>query len=294
MSISSATVPVNRNSGLRRWPLAALLLAVLAGCSTGDHQPPINVVTVKSHDYAYEVNPEIPSGLTRFRLVNHGQEGHHMVVFHLPDTMSIATFHRLMAGGAASRNGIESLGGPEGHDGPLQDSTVILPTVDDRVVMWLDPGRYMLACMIPVHGGDDFHIDRGMFHPLSVRKSGVARAEPDFDAVVTMQDHSFDLSAPLRPGRRTVKIVNTGTQEHNLLLDRLHPGRTREDYFSAPEWVGVADYQGGIARMSPGRTAYLDVDIEPGAHIMTCVTRDPTSGRGHWELGMVLEFQVLP
>ena len=144
------------------------------------------------------------------------------------------------------------------------------------------------------------HLVRGMYRPLTVVPGSAAqRAEPAprADVTVTMRAYGYELSAPLRAGRRVLRLDNAGPQDHHVLVQRLAPGRTKAD---VERWLAggrrgerpVSPIFFGTSRQAPGETSYVTIDLEPGAYLFICRVDDAGDGRPHVEHGMRTEVRV--
>ena len=121
-------------------------------------------------------------------------------------------------------------------------------------------------------------------------------SEPRADIEVRLVDYAFQLSAPLAPGRQTLRVHNAGPQTHEVELLRLLPGKTLPDW---DRWVrggmkgeAPAVLIGGIVGLAPGRHAYFITRIEPGRHVLLCYAPDARDGKSHKAHGMVREIEI--
>ena len=268
--------------------LAALTVAAsLPDARTPEvRRDPIEV-TLVARDYAFEAPDTLVAGVTSIRMRDEGRDPHHWILFWLADSVSLAEFYASMRNGGPSPEGIRSMGG-------AQDGRAV--TLD------LAEGRYAFGCLhVAAAGGS--HLSKGMFRALTVRarRAGDRSAgpPPSVDATVTMRDYGYDLSAPpLRAGRRTLRLLNAGPQEHHLILQRLAPGATLADVqrWRAGNRTGprpMLPVDGGTTRQSPGSTLYWTVDLEAGGYLFLCLVADVGDKRQHTEHGMRQEIRVL-
>ncbi len=211
-----------------------------------------------------------------------GPTNHQFVIFRLADSVSLNEFYAAMKGGGPSPRGIRSLGGAQG---------------EEELSLVLAPGRYVYGCM---HGFEDgtSHLSRGMFRAFTVIAARTAGPKaPKADATITMNDYGYKLSGSLAAGRRVLKLVNAGPQEHHAMLQRLMAGRTLADVnrWQAGGRKGerpVEPVFWGTTRQSPGAILYATVDLEPGGYIIICLVPDSKDGRPHVDHGMRGEFRV--
>jgi hypothetical protein len=221
------------------------------------------------------------------RMRDEGRDPHHWILFRLADSVSLAEFYARMRDGGPSPAGIRSMGGAQ----------------DGRAVTFdLAAGRYAFGCLHVAAGGGS-HLSKGMFRALTVRPArageGAAAALPEVDATVTMRDFAYSVAGPpLRAGRRTLRLLNAGPQEHHLILQRLAPGATLADVvrWRAGDRTGprpMMPISGGTTRQSPGETVYWTVNLEAGGYLFLCLVADVQDKRQHSEHGMRQEVKVL-
>lgn len=281
-----------------RWTVPALVaaLGVVPGRAPdpASARPPDaapRIVTVVARDHAFQAPDTIASGVVTFRLNDLGPTEHHLVVFRLDDAVTMRAFFDGMRAGVATPAGVTALGGPGNLGGPA--------TSDDAATLVLRPGRYVLGCLKDFADGTT-HLVRGMYRPLTVVPGSAAqRAEPAprADVTVTMRAYGYELSAPLRAGRRVLRLDNAGPQDHHVLVQRLAPGRTKAD---VERWLAggrrgerpVSPIFFGTSRQAPDETSYVTIDLEPGAYLFICRVDDAGDGRPHVEHGMRTEVRV--
>lgn len=263
-------------------PVAALL----AFASHESGQPavqgaPRRVVTVVASDHSFQAPDTVPEGLTTFQMDDRGPTDHQLVIFKLADSVSLNEFYAAMSKGGASPPGIRSLGGAQ---------------EGEMVSILLRPGRHVFACL---HGFDDGsnHLTRGMFRAFTVVASTARTAAPRFDATVTLKDHGFTVSGNLKPGRRMLRIANTGPQEHHVMIQQLMPGRTLADVQRWQEGGRkgerpVKPIFFGTTRQSPGEILYAEIEVAEGGYILLCLVPDVRDGKPHVEHGMRGEIRV--
>jgi hypothetical protein len=129
--------------------------------------------------------------------------------------------------------------------------------------------------------------------------------EPAADGTVRLFDFNFEFPETMAPGRQVWAVTNTGEQPHELLLARSPQPITTEQVMelladpaeeATPTGGGpsFADFEpvGGIGWLSPGLTAWTEVDLEPGTYVALCFVFDPQTGLPHVAMGMVAVFTV--
>ena len=237
----------------------------------------------------------IPAGLTTFRLLNQGREPHQAVIFSAPGK----SFAELEA--AAVPKGSEAEWSralyelqPTFPGGP----GVVMGGDSSIITTNLTPGNYVFACFIASPDGK-WHVQKGMFHRLVVTPApatATAAAEPKADITVTLSDYAFATSAPLTAGTHTIRIENSGTQLHELTIERLAPGKTIADW---QRWIagGMKGEPpslpvGGFAGPDKGKVGWLTVTLTPGSYLLLCYVPDVKDGAPHIVHGMVQQVTV--
>jgi len=117
---------------------------------------------------------------------------------------------------------------------------------------------------------------------------------------VTARDNSFDMG-PMRPigaGPVTLRLHNTGTEDHQVLLARLRTGATADSVGTAlrsgdeGKALGQIDFTGGSNTVAAGASQESTSDLAPGDYLMLCLVPGP-DGVPHVAKGMVMPFQVI-
>jgi uncharacterized cupredoxin-like copper-binding protein len=254
----------------------------------------VPVVTVKASDFAFSAPKSIAAGQTTFRLVNDGKELHHLIVLKIDSGKTMKDFETAMKDPTAHPPAwLVALGGPNA----AVPGATIEATID------LAPGNYVLVCMIPSPGEQMPHAAKGMVLPLTVTASpGVTQAgatdapTPTPDMHMVLKDYGFDLSKPITAGKHTIHVMNQGTQDHEVIMLRLAPGKSLADFNT---WATTGMMKGappampitGMAPMAKGRTAIFSEDFTPGNYAITCYVPAPDK-KLHAEHGMNMEFTV--
>jgi len=281
----------------RRAALIACLASMAASASTQAQQP--RVVEVRAYDYGFRSPPTVAAGTITFRFTNDGREVHHLWIVQLNEGKTPTDFMKAMnAWGSALKMPQWALdvGGPNNvGSGQTADGT-----------MTLDPGTYMLVCWVQSPDGRP-HVMKGMVKSLrvtaaagtSVAQQGApATAEPTPDVVMTLDDYSFDVSAPITAGRRTIRFENRASQSHEAVIAKLHADKTLMD---AVIWMnngqaGLApvDMLGGASGIAKGRHMLITANFTPGKYVLLCFIPDAKDGKPHSAHGMAKEITVEP
>ena len=278
---------------------AALALAVvLTGCKSDrpsaepaasadtDKAAP-RVVTVTAADFSFEAPAQIPAGATTFRLVNNGTELHQAQLVRLEDGKTLKDLGQAMKSHGPPPSWVKFVGGPNG----------IAPGQEANATAVLAPGQYAYLCFIPSADGQ-IHVSKGMVRPFEVTAGSLASATdfPAADVTIKLVDYGFESSEPLTAGRRTIMVENAGPQAHELVLLRLAPGKTAEDFGKWAE-TGMkgpppAEPLGGVVALDQGGRGTFEVNLTPGDYGLICFVPDKKDGKPHLAHGMMKNLKV--
>ncbi|MBV9326470.1 MAG: hypothetical protein JO352_22120 [Chloroflexi bacterium] len=237
-------------------------------------------------DYAFTTSDTLPAGLVTIGLSNHGQEPHQGQLLRLNDGVS---FEQFTAALQQQGEGAFQLASAEG--GPA----AIDPHGNQSITLDLQPGSYVLLCLIPSPDGVP-HFVKGMLKPLQVIDNGAAAvAPPRTQGTFTLKDFGFEIPDTLPAGQATYRVTNAGPQIHELGIVRLAPGKVAEDvqaWYKAPSGPPPFEAVGGMSGLSANHSGYVTLDLQPGSYAAECLVPDPASGVPHLHLGMVKAFTV--
>jgi hypothetical protein len=269
-------------------------LLLIAACAQSEAPKPDmaaapagpNVVEVGATDYAFQAPDTLPAGPTLFRLTDNGAEPHHIQLIRLEEGKTLQDMMALPP--EAPKPWAVDIGGP---NSPRPGGGV------SETAVTLTPGNYAMICGIPSPAPDGRpHVMKGMMKAITVVESAEARAMPEADLTLTMNDFSFALSGPVSAGKHVVKVSNIGAQVHEVLFMRLAPGKSVKD---VADWVmsGMAtpppgEPFGGTTGITAGGENLVMADFSPGEYGMLCFMPDPKDGRPHIALGMMSQFTV--
>jgi hypothetical protein len=247
--------------------------------------PATRLVTVITHDFTFELPDVLQAGLTTFRLRNEGREPHHLMLYRLDPGRSLGDVLRALIAGGAHPAWMHAVGGPNAvPHGGVSTGTVRLT-----------PGIYVAFCHVK-SPDQRLHFAKGMMKSLAVTPAHAPMAPlPAADLTVTLREYDFDFSGPLTRGWHRIAVHNAGTQRHELILSRLSPGKTSQDFIT---WMNTQRGRppvtpaGGTTDLSAGGTMVIDVLLQPGAYSLVCRVRDEVDGRPHDEHGMYGQFVV--
>ena len=259
-------------------PLRLILLGAIAaavahapGARRAPDAPPPplpgRVVDLVAGDFYFRSPDTIPAGLTTFRLRS-VQGGHAAWILRIPpgrDLRDVVAPAHAGKPPAWARN----LGGP---GFPPEGGTA-------NATMVLEPGEYVVLCYVAGRSSKGKpHHQLGMYRRLVVAPAPrTPGALPKADVVVTMVDHAYRVSAPIRPGRRVLRVVNAGTALHEFKLLRVKPGHTAQESFTWKPESGTPppdEEVTTIATLSPGGEATTTVDFTAGEYTIFCVPQE--------------------
>lgn len=242
------------------------------------------VVKVVGKDFSFDAPDVVPAGLTEFRFVNEGPALHHMALLQLTNGKTMDDLRVALAQPGAPPTWIKEFGGPNAP----------VPGTEANATVNLTPGNYAIICFVDIGGPP--HFTKGMVKGLRVVPSASPSAiAGKADVTATLYDYNFKLSAPVKPGVRTIRVYNAASQHHELELVELAPGKSASDVLA---WMGKMEGPppgkalGGIAGIDPGVTQSFTNNFKPGKYALICFLPDAKDGKPHFVHGMVQEITV--
>jgi hypothetical protein len=266
--------------------LVVSMLVALSACRDTPRPPATETaalsITVRAGGLA--APDSLRPGWTRMH-VYEGAGRHIVVAFRMPATATTDDMRAFVAAldstPATPAPGV-AIGGPEmGSRGD--------------VFVHLTPGVYVVAC---VSRGEDGHrhAASGESHLLHVSAATTAdtthAAPPPATQEVRLVNFAYVGPEQWAPGTQTLRLENTGKQDHQLRLARLRDGASVQAWMNADDPDTVATTIAGMARVGAGEVAYLPIEFTPGTYVLYCLVADPASKRPHIELGMLRVVHV--
>ena len=248
------------------------------------------VVTVTAVDYAFQAPDTIAAGLTTIKLVNKGPDFHHVWLIKLDAGKRLTDLNEAMKTHGPLPKWATNVGGP---NTPMPGGEA-LATLD------LEPGTYVMACVIPAMKDGQPHFMKGMVKEVTVApaRGGVVQAGqplPAADVTMTLSDYDFSVSKPITSATRTIHVRNTAEQTHEVVFIKLNPGVTAQQFVAAmekPQGPPPGAIVGGITGIDKGRTNDLSMTFTPGEYAMLCFVPDAKDGKSHLAHGMMKQFSV--
>jgi hypothetical protein len=274
------------------------IAALLAGCTSDRHStvggtvsenPSAKpaAVTVTASDYAFQAPDSMAAGAVTVQLVNHGKELHQAQLIRLEQGKTLADVAQVLKSGGAIPSWIKFVGGPNG----------IAPGQETQATAVLPPGHYAYICLIPSPDGV-IHAAKGMARPFTVTEASSTAASqmPTADVTIKLVDYDFQPSQPLKAGRQRIMVENAGPQPHEVVLLKLAPGKTTEDFGMWAErgMKGPPPAQplGGVTLLDKGARGSFTADLTPGDYGFICFYPDQKDGKPHLAHGMMKNFKV--
>ncbi len=130
-----------------------------------------------------------------------------------------------------------------------------------------------------------------------------AQQMPSVDVDTRVFDYDFSLPIRIEPGRQVWAVTNTGSTPHEIVLAWSPDVMTTEDMVAAmgldgqgtpPDGLTPPVTIGGLGWLSPGQTAWTELDLAPGSYLVLCLVYDPDIRATHFERGMVDSFRIAP
>ena len=242
-------------------------------------------MVVRTRDYSFDAPTTVPAGATRIRLINDGPDFHHVWLIRLEEGRTVGELVTSLQERPVTPAWAVDVGGP---------NTPGAPGASTAAVVDLAPGRYALVCLIPGPDGV-LHIMKGMVRELTVEPTADPAPMPAAEIVVSMDDYSYAVSAPIRAGRRTIRVENLASQAHELVLVRLREGKRAEDFLQflgTREGIPPGTMIGGVTGLSRGEANLITVDFQPGTYAFLCFVHDAGDLRPHFMHGMARTFEV--
>lgn len=281
----------------RYFPLVTL--AVAAACAGGeraasDSAAPatdsaaaaVNSIDLAATDFSFSAPDTAPAGPTWIRMTNAGKEFHHVIVIHLDSGHTVAEFVKAFA---ANPQAPPAWAHPMG--GPIAPSPGGQAT---STAVNLNPGTYALICVVPSADGVP-HLAKGMSRELTVVPTTAAAAPITPTSTITLADYSFTTSTPLTAGKNIIRVVNSATQPHEVVIVRVFQGKTVGDvaaFGEKPVGEPPGEVIGGASFIAGPVENFIEVDLTPGDYGFICFVPDAKDGKPHIAHGMIQQFKI--
>lgn len=241
-------------------------LLIVSGISgMAQDSPGIPEVVVSATNEGLQLSsPQIESGITKFIVDNSdSEEVLDPIIFRVKDDVTMDEFMAgVQEGGLAVFQYLNTYGG-----------LVIPPGETQEVMLDLKPGMHgMLAAGPPA-----------MFEVTEA--AGETAEAPEADVTVDFVDFAYGLTGrPLPAGEHLWQFENLGEQPHVAVVIRIDEETSREEAEELIRGVVLpngdlnpeseADFVFGWPPMTPGETAWLPIELEPGTYAIGCTFPD--------------------
>lgn len=264
--------------------------------ATNDEAPLPEVVFV-GQEYSFEGPESVPSGWTQITLDNQGELAHDLILFKLDEGKTMDDVMTVLESEQQDEDPPEWI--------ELYGQISADPGTRTMFIADLTPGNYgMISFGESPDGPPD--AAQGMVAGLTVTNESNGATEatlPQSEASIELVDYSF-VANGLQSGEQLVRISNTGTEPHEVIIQRIKEGKT----FAEVQALLNAEISGekvsdaaveevleyaGSAMLAPGRVNYTHLTLEPGTYVLLCfLPSEGHEGKAHYELGMVQQVTV--
>lgn len=261
------------------------------------------VVPVSSANYTFHAPDTVDAGWTTFQFSHNGEDVHYAHIVQLDSGGTVKelldAYAEAIRTSAARPKWIKRFGGPGG----------VAPGGSSAVTQNLEPGSYVWICPVEDTAGHP-HFAKGESKAFVVRAATnpAGQASPPVaSAVIRLMDFTFAVDSQLTAGRHMIRVENTGSEPHDLVMMKLAPGETLEQVRSflnperarrpgeagqpLPPLKSLELLAGGIAVIAPGMHVFFQADLTPGEYLLVCMTTAP-DGRSHIEHGMIQQIRI--
>lgn len=278
----------------------AIMLAV-AGCSSDRPSPQSDAtstpageagsaapatVMVTAKDFAFDAPAQIPAGAVTLELKNQGTEVHQAMLVKLDQGKTGKDVVAAMKQHGPPPAWMKWVGGPN----------AAAPGGQVNATSVLEPGQYAYLCVIPSPDGVP-HLAKGMVRTFEVTSapSGAAQELPETDVTIRLKDYDFEFSQPLAAGKQRIMVENAGPQVHEVVMVKLAPGKTVQDFASWAETMKgppPAMPVAGVGALENGMGASFTTDLTAGDYGLICFIPDAKDGKMHLVHGMMKNIKV--
>lgn len=268
--------------------VSAIALSVIAVFATASSTNIIRMREVKvvGRDYAFQIPPTLPPGMTTFRFRNDSKHEHEFNMFLLKPGVTI---EQVIKAGKEGKSQMALIDGPVGvlFAGKDKTSSTMLMTN-------LLPGRnYGVQCISRDTTDAPPHYELGMYSTVHV-EPGKVKATPVYADSVIAVDYAFSkYPREISPGRHTIAFRNAGKQRHEFSITLLKRGVTLDSVIAVDKRKGnvlpLFETHIGVLHSRGGETALgmLDINFLAGRdYIVECAFQDDDKSPPHFALGM--------
>ncbi len=137
--------------------------------------------------------------------------------------------------------------------------------------------------------------------PLALIFPGAAYAETppqvvNTDVSIIIYEYDMETSGSIFPGKYNLLVRNVGSMYHEVVVFKLNPGVTSEQFKEVVGHGGslakLGRTKGNMPPIEYGTTGNLAITFEPGHYLLLCFRVDKASGKPHFMIGMLREVTV--
>lgn len=268
------------------WKACSLLAIVLllAGCNAGSiPQTGANlpVLTLDLNDTAITAPGPMAPGIVRVNINNTGQAPRTVTLARLNTGVTLEQFMQTLTTDDMAAVALVALaGGTDAPPGEPASFMTDLKTGTYAVISFPESDQPPLTTSFEVNG-----------------TASTALAPPETQGSVDLLDFSFNLPEPVEAGPLTWEVTNSGAQWHEIVVFKLQPGQTQEDFIG----LLMSDTQPAtepeqllyFGPITQGERGWVTFDLTAGSYIAVCFLPDVVGGgESHVEKGMVQTFTV--
>jgi len=240
-----------------------------------------------ARDYAFTGPDQIPAGWISVKLINQGEDLHQLQFIKLPDGKTAKDFTaEIIANHRRLPPWVQRRGGPNS----------IIPGQQAEATVHLEPGEYVVICGIPDRHGVP-HVALGMLKALRVTPAHSQNMSPPHaDVTITELDFSYEISQSFKAGKKTVRVMNKGSQAHEVVVVQLARRATvngfLDDFQPGVPTSASGKPVGGMVGLEPGGDGFFTLDFVPGQYGLICFLPDLIHGAPHFTRGMLVDVTV--
>jgi hypothetical protein len=237
------------------------------------------VITVFSRHFQVQAPAAITAGFVSVKYVSNGGVWSSAGLIRLKPGATVEQLLNAYRSGndaLATRLGV-SLGAVGGPGGP-------------QLISNLKPGQYVVGDIEQTVKHTFIVAGRGF---TVLAGTGQQAPAPTATVGVDMVNFKFHMPSAVPAGRDTFRVVNSGTQPHEMGLFKLAPGKTMADvvaFLKSQKGQPPGSFAGGLFDLDPGQTSYLVQAVAPGNYVALCFVTDPKTHLPHAALGMIMPF----
>ena len=155
------------------------------------------------------------------------------------------------------------------------------------VTQALPAGNYAFFCFIPGPDGTP-HFAKGMVAPITITGNSTTSLPLPDGENATMSEYKYDLPS-LKAGTTTLRVRNSGAQDHEMAIGRVADGKTAQDaqaWLTAPQGPPPFAPVGGPVAGSNGGSNSFRLTLRKGTYVFYCNIPDVADQRSHLVHGM--------